>query len=269
MTAFARPATALTASGIVALSAAFAAAPPTLSAAPSLAPLMQIDMERVALAGFIADIYNQIEPIVAGAVDSLEAAVGAVPVVGPPIADQIDIVYTYAQQAVGGTVYWADDLVTPLAQGQFWPLSGDPGNYLAGALNSTTVWASDLVNTAIGFIQAEIDYFGGVLPNIVQDVVNVIQNVINWISGWIPGPLAAVTPASPAAAAVAVARAAVTTDVAPHVKRSAARTAASASRETRSVRSATTVGKAARSSAVAAKDSAPRAAKSASARSGR
>ena len=261
MTAFARPATALTASGVVALSAVFAAAPPTLSAAPALAPAIRVDMERVALAGFIEDIYNQIQPVVAAAVDSLEAAVGAVPVVGPPVADQIDILYTYAQQAVGGTVYWADDLVTPLVQGQFWPISGNPGNYLAGAFNSTVNWASGLVNTAIGFVQAEIDYFGGVLPNIVQDVVNVIQNVINWISGWIPQPLAAVSPAA------AVSRA-VTADVVPTVKRSAARTAAAAPREARSVRSAATSGKAVRGAA-AAKGSAPRAAKSAAARTGR
>ena len=261
MTAFARPATALTLSGVVALSAAFGAAAPSLEGASPLVPVMRVDMEHVALAGFIEDIYNQIQPIVAAAVDSVEAAVSVVPVVGPPTADQINILYTYAQQAVGGTVYWADDLVTPLVQGQFWPVSGAPGTYLAGALNSTTVWASGLVNTAIGFIQAEIDYFGGVLPNIVQDVVNVIQNVINWISGWIPGPLAAVAPA-------AAVRATVTTDSAVTAKRSAARSAASVSRESRAVRSAPSAGKAVRGAA-AAKGSAHRGAKPAAARSGR
>lgn len=263
MATIARPATALTASGIVALSAAFAAAPPSLPGAPALAPTMRVDMERVALAGFIEDLYNQIQPVVAAAVDSLDAAISAVPIVGPPVADQIDIIYTYAQQAVGGTVYWADDLVTPLVQGQFWPLSGNPGNYLAGAFNSTVNWASGLVNTAIGFIQAEIQYFGGVLPNIVQDVVNVIQNVINWITGWIPQPLAA----TPPAAAAAVSRT-VTAGAAPTVKRSAARTAASASRDSRTVRPAASAGKSVRSAA-AAKGAVHRGAKSAAARSGR
>ncbi len=258
MTAFARPATALTTGGVLVLSAAFAAAPPTLSAAPSLAPVMRVDMQQVALAGFIADIYNQIQPIVAGAVDTVAATIGAVPIVGPPIADQIDILYTYTQQAVGGTVYLADDLVTPLVQGQFWPVSGAPGNYLAGAINSATVWAGDLVNTAIGFVQAEIDYFGGIVPNVFQDVINVIQNVINWITGWIPGPFAATSPA-----AAAVSR----TAAAPAVRRAAARTAA-ASRQSGAVRSAASLGKTVRGAA-AAKSSVHRGAKSAAARSGR
>lgn len=141
------------------------------------------------------------------------------------ITDQIAILTTYGQQALDDTAAWVSDLVTPLVNLQFWPLSGQPGNYLAGAFNSTVNWGQGLVNTAIGFVQAEIDWltsWSPSLPNVVNDVVsaviNTIQNVINWITGWIPGPLAAV-PAS-AATRVAPARSAVTA-------RSVARPAAS------------------------------------------
>lgn len=169
-----------------------------------------IDGSNVLLAGFIDDIYNQIQPIVAGIVDTATAAIGAVPIVGPPVADQIDILYTYTQQAVGATVNLADDLVTPLVTGQFWPVSGQPGNYVTGAINSTVIWGQSLINTAIGFAQAEIDYFTGWIPNlpgvitnIYNQIVNTIQQVIDWITGVIPVPFAAV--ATPAAAATKVA----------------------------------------------------------------
>ena len=220
-----RPGIALTAAAAVALGSAMSHTPPGLVEGPAIPTSATLSAQNVMLTGFIADIYNQIQPVVASAVDSAAALVGAIPIVGPPAADQIDILYSYGQQAVGGTVYWVDDLVTPLANGQFWPLSGQPGNYLAGAFNSTVNWGQGLVNTAIGFVQAEIDWltsWSPSLPNVVNDVVsaviNTIQNVINWITGWIPGPLAAV-PAS-AATRVAPARSAVTA-------RSVARPAAS------------------------------------------
>ncbi|HPX35820.1 MAG TPA: hypothetical protein PLH92_05075 [Mycobacterium sp.] len=209
-----RPGIAMSAVAAVTLGSAIAIAPPLVGKNPIPVPTTASSQE-VLLAGFIADIYNQIQPVVAAAVDSATAVIGTIPVVGPPIADQIDILYTYGQQAVGGTVYWVDDLVTPLATGQFWPLSGQPGTYLTGAINSTVNWGQGLINTAIGFVQAEIDYFTGWIPNlpnvitnIVNQVVNTIQQVINWITGWIPGPFAAVPARSAAAAGVAPVRAA-------------------------------------------------------------
>ena len=148
-----RPGIAMSAVAAVTLGSAIAIAPPLVGKNPIPVPTTASSQE-VLLAGFIADIYNQIQPVVAAAVDSATAVIGTIPVVGPPIADQIDILYTYGQQAVGGTVYWVDDLVTPLATGQFWPLSGQPGTYLTGAINSTVNWGQGLINTAIGFVRS-------------------------------------------------------------------------------------------------------------------
>lgn len=209
-----RPTVALTAAATIMFGSALSAAPAALLAAPPTVPaLATVTAQDVALAGFIADIYDDIEPVVAGAVGAVADLISVVPIIGPPIADQIDILYTYGEQAVAGTVYWVDDLVTPLINGQFWPLSGAPGNYIAGAIDSTIDWAGGLVNTAVGFVEAEINYFLGWVPNIpnlindiVSGVVNTVQDIINWVIGWIPGPLAAVTAPSAAAATVAVSR---------------------------------------------------------------
>ncbi len=128
------------------------------------------------------------------------------------ITDQIAILTTYGQQALDDTAAWVSDLVTPLVNLQFWPLSGQPGNYLAGAFNSTVSFAQNIVSTGTGFVQAEIDWLTGLIPNIpnvINDVINTvvsaIQNVISWITGWIPWPFAAVAP-SPAAAKVTATR---------------------------------------------------------------
>lgn len=209
-----RPTVALTAAATIMFGSALSAAPAALLAAPPTVPaLATVTAQDVALAGFIADIYDDIEPVVAGAVGAVADLISVVPIIGPPIADQIDILYTYGEQAVAGTVYWVDDLVTPLINGQFWPLSGAPGNYIAGAIDSTIDWAGGLVNTAVGFVEAEINYFLGWVPNIpnlindiVSGVVNTVQDIINWVIGWIPGPLAAVAAPSAAAATVAVSR---------------------------------------------------------------
>ena len=216
MEALTRPALALTAATAVAFSSAMTAAPSALVAAPAVVPTSSaVAAQNVMLAGFIADIYNDIESVVADVVYGISGAIGSVPLVGPPIADQIDILYFYGEQAIGDTVYWVDDLVTPLVNLDFWPISGAPGNYLSNAAFATVDWVESLVDTAVGFVQAEIDYFFGWIPNIpniindvintidnivnwfnipniVNEVVNTVENVINWIIGWIPGPLAAV-----------------------------------------------------------------------------
>ena len=163
---------ALTLSGAVAVSAAFIAAPPSLLAERPSLPMLRIDGEAIALTAF------------------------------NPIADQVNIITTYGQQAVDDTVAWVNDLVAPLTQGQFWPLSGYPGQYIANAVDSTANWAAGLASTAAGFIQAEIDYFGGLAPNLINYFANVVQNVINWVTGLIPSPFAAKASATlPAASA--------------------------------------------------------------------
>ena len=134
MEALTRPALALTAATAVAFGSAMTAAPAALVGAPAVLPASSaVAANNVMLAGFIADIYNDIESVVSGVVYGISDAIGSVPLVGPPIADQIDILYGYGEQAVGGTVYWVDDLVTPLVTLDFWPISGVPGQYLSNA----------------------------------------------------------------------------------------------------------------------------------------
>ncbi len=162
MTAVARSAVALTVSGVVAVSAAFVAAPASVAAERAGLPVLSVNAEAIALTAF------------------------------NPIADQFDILYTYGAQAVDVTATFVSNLVTPIIQGQFWPVSGYPGNYIANAFNSAANWVSGMADTATGFIQAEINYFGGFVPNVINWAANVVQNVINWITGWLPWPFAAV-----------------------------------------------------------------------------
>ena len=144
MEALTRPALALTAATAVAFSSAMTAAPSALVAAPAVVPTSSaVAAQNVMLAGFIADIYNDIESVVADVVYGISGAIGSVPLVGPPIADQIDILYFYGEQAIGDTVYWVDDLVTPLVNLDFWPISGAPGNYLSNAAFATPMTLYD------------------------------------------------------------------------------------------------------------------------------
>ena len=175
-----RSALALTVTGAFAVSATFLAAPPDLLAQRAPMPTLSVSSEAVALTAF------------------------------NPIADQLDILYTYGSQAVGETATLVNNLVTPIIQGQFWPVSGYPGNYIANAFNSAANYVSELANTATQFIQAEIDYFGGFVPNVINWAANVVQNVINWITGWLPWPLAAVKTPAVRPAAVRARRAAAT-----------------------------------------------------------
>lgn len=163
MTDVARSAVALTVSGVVAASAAFVTTPVSVAVAERASlPVLSVNTEAIALTAF------------------------------NPIADQFDILYTYGAQAVDVTATLVNNLVTPIIQGQFWPVSGYPGNYIANAFNSAANWVSGMADTATGFIQAEINYFGGFVPNVINWAANVVQNVINWITGWLPWPFAAV-----------------------------------------------------------------------------
>lgn len=172
MTAFARSALGLAVSGTFAVSAAFIAAPPTLLTQSATMPSLTLGSEAIALT-----------------------------VAFNPIEDQVAIISTYAQQAVDVTATWVSDVVTPLTTGQFWPLSGAPGNYIANAVNSTADFAAGLTSTVAGFVQAEVNYFGGIVPNLFDYVANAVQNIINWVTGLVPWPLAAKV--STAAATVA------------------------------------------------------------------
>lgn len=193
VTAFARSALGFAVSGTFAVSAAFIAAPPTVLTQSASMPSLTVGSEAIALTAF------------------------------NPIEDQVAIISTYAQQAVDAAATWVDDLVTPLATGQFWPLSGLPGSYIANSINSTADFAAGLASTVAGFVQAEIDYFGGFVPNVFDYVANAVQNIINWVTGLVPWPLAA-NVSVPAAVAA-------TTSTAPRAAAVAARATSSAAAE--------------------------------------
>lgn len=88
------PAVALAAAGVVALGPALAASPPP---APTL-PVMHLDEIRLAGAG--QDFYNSVTPIVQEAVGGVSYLVNFVPLIGGPIAAQININYFQGVQPV-------------------------------------------------------------------------------------------------------------------------------------------------------------------------
>lgn len=222
----ARPGVAVSAIAAMAIGSAIAITP-AVTGASHIPALTIVENQDVMLAGFIADFYNQwiLDPI-SQAASATTQVVSTIPIVGPPAAEQLDILFTYAEEALSGTVYLADDLVTPLVNGQFWPLSGQPGNYLAGAFNSTLGWAQGLAASTVSFIQAEIDWFTGWIPNVPNAISSIgnavyeaVQAIIAYVNPWAIYPGAAVSPPA-AAAKMTAARASVT-------KRPTARAAAS------------------------------------------
>ena len=104
------PGLALATAGAVALTPIMVAPAPT--AAPPAVALPTLHVENVQLTGIGRDIYNTITPYVQYGVDSAAYWVNFIPLIGPPIADQIDINYfALIQPAIAATVYYASDLV--------------------------------------------------------------------------------------------------------------------------------------------------------------
>lgn len=173
-----------------------------------------LNTQEVMLAGIIADLYNDFEPIVADVVGIASDLVGDIPIIGKPISQQINILYNYGEQAVADTVYWVDDLVTPLYELKFWPFSGNPGNYLLGAVDDTVNWVEKLLNTGVDFVQAEYNWLVNQIDNLIPDIINdigkiiddaigIVRDIVKLIESLIPWSVAA---APPAAAAVTVGR---------------------------------------------------------------
>ncbi len=108
------PGLALATAGAVALSPAFVV-PAALSAAQPATQLPAVHIENIQLAGIGRDIYNSITSFVQYSVTSAEYWVTLVPVIGPPLASQININYFAGiQPLVAATVYYASDLVADI-----------------------------------------------------------------------------------------------------------------------------------------------------------
>lgn len=105
------PGVALAAAGVVALSPALVA-PPALIRAQPVVEVPAVHVGEIALAGIGRDIYNSITNFVQYTVSSAQYWIGLVPVIGPPIADQIGITYfTLIQPVIQSTVYYLSDII--------------------------------------------------------------------------------------------------------------------------------------------------------------
>ncbi len=142
------PAIALAAAGTVALGPALVA-PPALSVAqPSLPSVRVADVQ---LAGIGQEIYYAITPWVQYGVELVQYAVEWIPVIGPPISDQIDINYFRAiQPAVEATVNYLAAVVQ------------DPFNFIA----ETGAYGNQLYGIGYNWVVAQFNFFFPWLPPI-------------------------------------------------------------------------------------------------------
>lgn len=132
------PGIALAAAGVVALSPAVVAPSVTAGSQP-VVQIPAVHVEEIALAGIGRDIYNSITNFVQYTVSSAQYWIGLVPVIGPPLADQLGINYfTLIQPVIASTVYVISDLIAnPFAFVQL------AANYGSNLFYAGYNWASE------------------------------------------------------------------------------------------------------------------------------
>jgi hypothetical protein len=138
------PGVAMAVTGAVALSPAVVA-PSALNAAAPAVAVPTVHVDNIALAGLGRDLYDAVTPWVQYGVSLTQYAVSFVPYIGPPIADELGILYfNLAQPLIANTVYVLSDIVS------------DPFN-LPGWINAYFInQSSVLINYAI----AQASFFG-------------------------------------------------------------------------------------------------------------
>ena len=135
------PGVAMVTAGAIALTPAVVAPPPEITATPT------VHVENIALTGFFSDLYFQaIQPAVASGVAWAAAGVSLVPVVGPPLASQININYGAISGAIGSFVIYGAGLVA------------SPLNFIP--LTSTLI--GNLGVTAYNWGVAQLQFFTGI-----------------------------------------------------------------------------------------------------------
>ena len=133
------PALALTAAGLLALGPAVAA-----PATPGVA-VPVVHVEQVQLAGIGQEIYDAITPVVQYAVGGVSYLINFTPVIGAPIAAQVNInYYQGVQPLVAATV---DYLAAVVA---------DPLN----VVTETGIYADQIYRIGYGWVSAELRFFG-------------------------------------------------------------------------------------------------------------
>lgn len=140
------PAVAIAAAGAVALGPALVA-PPAVSVAVPAIPAVHI--QDVQLAGIGQDIYYAITPWVQYGVELAQYAVGWIPLIGPPIAEQIYINYFLGiQPIVEATVNYLASVVQ------------DPFNFIA----ETGAYGNQLYGIGYNWVVQQFNFFFPWLP---------------------------------------------------------------------------------------------------------
>lgn len=166
---------AMATAGVVALAPALIE-PPAIPAASQVG-LPAVHVSGVQLAGIGRDIYDEITAFVQYTVESAQFWIDLVPVVGPPLADQLGINYfQLIQPVVASTVYYLSDLIE------------NPASFIQLTAN----YGANLYYAGYNWVSAQAEFIGlSPLPPIPE-----------------PTPLAAVGQPSARSAAVPVAGAA-------------------------------------------------------------
>lgn len=169
------PAAALATAGAVALTPAMTSATSTAAVAPALtAAVPAIHIEEIQLAGIGRDIYDSITNFVQYTVSSAEFWIDLIPLIGPPLADQLNINYFEGiQPLIASTVYFISDVIA------------NPLNVLELAV----IYGQNLFYTGYNWVSAQSQFFG--LPPLAPIPV--------------PPPLASVSPGGRGAAAAVAA----------------------------------------------------------------
>ena len=122
--------------GVIALTPSLMAPPAAPAAAP--VPLPAVHTAEVQLAGIGRDIYDEITAFVQYTVTSAQYWIDLLPVIGPPLADQLGINYfDLIQPVIASTIYYISDLIeNPLAFVQL------TANYGANLYYAGYTWVS-------------------------------------------------------------------------------------------------------------------------------
>ena len=163
------PGVALATAGAMALTPAMTTAP-TSAPALSAAAVPAIHIEEIQLAGIGREIYDSITNFVQYTVSSAEFWIDLIPLIGPPLADQLNINYFEGiQPLIAATVYFISDVIA------------NPLNFLQLAVD----YGSNVFYTGYNWVSAQLEFIG--LPGLAPIPV--------------PPPLASVSPAGRGAAA--------------------------------------------------------------------
>ena len=148
------PTIALATAGAIALAPALVAPPSSQALANPVVAVPNVHIENVQLAGIGQNIYNAITPWVQYGVSLVSYGASGVPVIGPPISDQININYFQGiQPAVAATVNYAAGVVAH-------PLNFFP---------TTAAYGNALFSIGYYYVSAQLQFFGlPPLPPIVR-----------------------------------------------------------------------------------------------------